>query len=79
MFFEAKKGSARSELWEKLASCFDVTFLRCVVFPAVRVVQSTRPSYNMRVTVQESMCRFAGGLCWEVLLNVADVLQFWLK
>jgi len=30
-------------LWETLPYCFDETFLRCVLIPAVRVVQSTCP------------------------------------
>jgi predicted RNA-binding Zn-ribbon protein involved in translation (DUF1610 family) len=78
LFFRSHKVSASKKLWETLAYCIDVAFLRCVLVPAVRAVQFTCPPCNMRVTVQESMCRFSGDICWEVLMKVADTLQFWL-
>jgi hypothetical protein len=59
--FHSQKGSASKKLWETLAYCCDVTVLICVLIPAVRVVQSTRPPYYVLVTVQESMCRSEGG------------------
>jgi len=54
--FTAKRVPRAKNFWK-----LNVTFLRCVLIAAVRVVQSTRPPYCMRVTVRESMCSFAGG------------------
>jgi hypothetical protein len=59
--FRSHKLSASKKLWKTLPYCFDETFLKCVLIPAVRVVQSTRPPCNMLVTVQETMCRLSGG------------------
>ena len=60
-FFAATRVPRAKKLWETLAYCIDVACLRCVLVPAVSVVQSTCPPYNIRVTVQESMCRCSAG------------------